>query len=236
MKPLILLHGALGSPSQFKPLAAALSQHYEVHCPPFPGHAGLPPRDFSMEGFAEDLERYISEKGLERPAVFGYSMGGYAALLLALHRPGLLERVCTLATKFQWNPESAAREAQMLQPEVMEQKVPVFAQALQVRHAPLDWKEVAAGTAALMKQLGNNPPLTDEALSTLRLPVELLLGAKDAMVTLDETLGACKAIPGATLGILPATPHPLEKVDVELLALMLRKFIEEKPALAPAGV
>jgi pimeloyl-ACP methyl ester carboxylesterase len=162
MRPLILLHGALGAPAQLQPLAEALAPHYAVHLPAFPGHAGAPAHSFGIDGFATFLENYIREAGLQQPLVFGYSMGGYVALHLAGLKPGLLGGIATLATKLAWNPESAAKEARTLEPAVMEQKVPAFVETLRSRHAPLDWKEVVQHTSSMMQELGIAPLLTED--------------------------------------------------------------------------
>ncbi|RYY99115.1 MAG: alpha/beta fold hydrolase [Chitinophagaceae bacterium] len=227
MKSLLLLHGALGSAVQLAPLAEALRGHYDLHLLGLPGHGGTPagPEGFSIPAFAGFVEHYISEKGLAQPAVFGYSMGGYVALHLAAMRPGLLGSIVTLASKLDWTPEGAAREVKGLQPDLIGQKVPAFAAALRERHHPLDWKEVLGNTAALMLELGRAPLLTPEVLSALALPVLLLVGDRDNLVTLSETQEAFRLIPGAQLGVLPATPHPLEKVDASFLAAHVRRFV-----------
>ncbi|RYZ19526.1 MAG: alpha/beta hydrolase [Chitinophagaceae bacterium] len=229
MRPLLLLHGALGGPDILQPLSALLQDQFTLYCPALPGHAGVPTEEYRMEGLVDFLEAYLDREGLERPLLFGYSMGGYAALALAARAPGRLGAVATLATKLHWTPEGATKEARMLQPETIEAKVPAFADALARRHAPLDWKAVVAGTAALMQDLGNNPLLTAEQYRRIADPVLLLLGDRDGMVSIEETRDAFAQISGAQLGLLPGTPHPLEKVPVELLAAMLRHFFENCP-------
>ncbi|RYY64940.1 MAG: alpha/beta hydrolase [Chitinophagaceae bacterium] len=229
MRPLLLLHGALGGPDTLQPLAALLQDEFAVHCPAFPGHAAAPATEYRMEELVDFLAEYLNRKGLERPLVFGYSMGGYAALALAARAPGRLGAVATLATKLHWTPEGAAREARMLQPDTIEAKVPAFAAALARRHAPLDWKAVVAGTAALMQDLGETPLLTAEQYRRISDPVLLLLGDRDGMASIEETRDAFTQISGAQLGLLPGTPHPLEKVPVELLAALLRHFLKTVP-------
>ncbi|TCZ65110.1 alpha/beta hydrolase [Flaviaesturariibacter aridisoli] len=224
MRPLLLIHGALGSPDTLQPLAALLRNQFTLHCPALPGHAGVPTAEYRMEGLVDFLATYLDREGLERPLLFGYSMGGYAALALAARAPGRLGAVATLATKLHWTSETAAKEARMLQPESIEAKVPAFAARLARRHAPLDWKAVVAGTAALMQDLGDHPQLTAEQYRRISDPVLLLLGDRDQMVSVEETRDAFAQISGAQLGLLPGTPHPLEKVPVELLAGMLRHF------------
>ncbi|MBK9228864.1 MAG: alpha/beta fold hydrolase [Ignavibacteria bacterium] len=48
--------------------------------------------------------------------IFGYSMGGYAALYAAKKYPGVIGKIFTLGTKFEWNEESSASEVKLLSP------------------------------------------------------------------------------------------------------------------------
>lgn len=227
MRPLLLLHGALGGPDTLQLLAARLQPHFSLHCPAFPGHAGVRASEYRMDALVDFLAGYVRAEGLERPLVFGYSMGGYAALALAAQQPGVLGGIATLATKLRWTPEAAAREGELLRPEVLEAKVPAYAAALAGRHG-LHWKEVVRGTAALLQGLGDAPLLNAAAFARIQEPVLLLLGDRDKMVSLDETLEAFQQIGGAQLGVLPGTAHPLEKVPVDLLSAQLLSFFQNK--------
>ena len=59
---------------------------------------------------------------------------------------------------------------------------------------------------------------TADALATVDLPVRVMVGDRDATVTLDETAAAYRALPRGELAVLPRTGHPLEQVDVTRLA------------------
>jgi pimeloyl-ACP methyl ester carboxylesterase len=72
--------------------------------------------------------------------------------------------------------------------------------------------------------LENVPLPGQDEFARLQLPVFLLLGDRDPMVTLGETLDAYQSIPGAQFAVLPATPHPIEKADPALLAFLLHRF------------
>ncbi len=226
MPDLLLLHGALGAASTLRPLQRALESHYRVHTLDFQGHGGAPMPDepFSIALFAEDTLRYLDQHQLRQVDIFGYSMGGYVALYLALHHPDRVGRIFTLASKFAWSPEAAAHETKMLQPEKVQEKVPAFANTLAQRHQPNDWKEVMRRTADMMLQLGNTPALDQEALSRVAIPVRLAVGDHDAMVTLQETAWAYEKLPKSSLLVMPDTPHPLEKVDMQRLQSEIRQF------------
>ncbi len=228
MKPLILLHGALGAANLLNPLRQALSEQYQVHTFNFSGHGGkpLPAEGLSIDLFAGELLQYMQTHNLQGAPVFGYSMGGYVALHLLKSHPGIMGKVITLATKFHWDPQTAERECSLLQWEKIEAKLPQFAQALAERHAPVNWKDLMGATAAMLRAMGTNAPLKPEDYADMNTPVLLLLGDRDKMVSLEETLAVYRSLPKAFMGMLPGTPHALEQVNPVLLAGLVRWFLE----------
>lgn len=226
MSNLILLHGAIGAADHFDGLVAGLRQDYNVHTMNFPGHGGKGmPEAYSIPLFADEVIKYMDDCALEKAAIFGYSMGGYVAMYCARQHPERIERVITLATKFHWDREVAAKEMQMLNADKIAAKVPAFAEALQKRHAPLDWKEVLQKTGDMLYGLGeaNTLQLTDYI--GIAVPCLVMLGDRDKMVTQEETIAVYKSLPNAQLAILPSTPHPIEQVDVALLSFFIRRFV-----------
>lgn len=215
----IVLHGALGSRHQFETL---LKEFGDAEFIEFPGHGTTPDSDmpWTIDLFANVLEERLGER--KNVDVFGYSMGGYVALTLALRRPELFRRIVTLGTKLHWTPESAEKESSRLNPGVIETKVPAFATDLARRHGAERWQNVLGRTAELMIDLGLSPRLTPHNISTLSVNVQYMLGDADEMVTLDETLAFRFATPQSNLAILPGTRHPIEKVRPELLSTVLR--------------
>lgn len=232
MEPLILLHGALGNRTQLEPLAEQLANSYEVHALNFPGHGGTPlPREFSIPYFAQYVQQYCQEKALEKVSIFGYSMGGYVALYLARHQHQLVHRVITLATKFHWDEPTSAKEVNMLQPEVIRRKVPQFAHTLQAQHAPTPWEEVLQKTAHMLEGLGRQNALTLEDYPHITVPCLIMLGDRDKMVSLEETIAVYRQLPNAQLAVLPNTSHPLERVSIARLSEMIRQALNERKAL-----
>ena len=166
----------------------------------------------------------MQERGIEQTDIFGYSMGGYVGLYLARHHPARVGRLFTLATKFDWNPDGAAREAAMLNPEKMQQKVPQFYAALQQRHSPNNLDELLHRTAAMMTALGEQPEVTLQDLAQIQTPVRVGVGDRDQMVSIEETVQIFRQIPNGQLAVLPATPHPIEKVPLPRLAAEIQEF------------
>lgn len=229
MHQLLLLHGAIGSSAQLQPLAEQLGSEYHSHLFDFPGHGGKDlPAEFSIKKFAEAVVDFLNDNNIIKTSVFGYSMGGYVAMYIAKYYPSLIDRVITLATKFEWSEAIVEKELKMLQPDVIEQKLPSFAETLKERHAPQNWKQMMQKTAAMLTALGKDNTLKLPDYTTITTSSLIMLGDRDKMVSLEETVAVYKQLPAASLAVLPETPHPIEQADMNLLALHIRRFINNK--------
>ena len=222
MSRLVILHGALGSAHQFEALARDVEADEVIE---FYGHGSQPDVDqpWTMDLFVDQLE-----EALDGPSViYGYSMGGYVAIELSKRRPDLVTRVLTTGTKLKWSPEESAKEVKMLNPDVIEQKVPHFAADLARRHGSDHWKTVLKKTADLMVDLGANPRLTTDTMSQVSIPVMYMIGDRDEMVTMEETIDFYRATPDAQLAVLHNTRHPIEKVRTDMLAWYVGDFLRK---------
>jgi pimeloyl-ACP methyl ester carboxylesterase len=241
---LLIVHGALGSAEQMAPVADAARAHEvfaAVHTLELPGHGRTPALSdaesdaesdaaFSMPAFADVIAARVRELAPQRVLVFGYSMGGYAALLAEQMQPGLVAGIVTLGTMLAWTPEVAEAGARRLNPEGMRAKVPAFADALAARHAEAGgWELTLARTAALLRALGEAPPLTTTSVAQIAAPVRLLVGSRDDSVTLEESQRLAEAMPRAEAVLLDGVPHPIEKVPLDLLIAQLSPFASRLP-------
>lgn len=225
MKNLLLLHGAIGSKEQFSELAAFLNHKCIIHVLDFSGHGYNKKEDnFSIALFAADVLDYLKENNIECIDIFGYSMGGYVTMYLARHHPGKVGRIFTLATKFMWSTEIAACEVKLLDAGKIVEKVPAFAQQLEQRHKLADWKNVLSQTAAMMVEMGENPPLQADDYAAIEHTVQLGIGDSDKMVTLTETVDVFGKLRNGSLLVLPSTQHPFEKVDLARLQFEIEHF------------
>ena len=227
MQQILLLHGAIGAANQLSLLQEELADSFSVYRLNFKGHGGSPyaAAPFSIKLFAAEVIAFLDKKEISSIPVFGYSMGGYVAMYLAKYHPEKINKIITLATKFNWDETIAANETKMLNAQKIETKLPEFAAALQKRHAPNDWKTVLEKTAAMLIEMGKDNPLKPEDYPAILHPVLLMLGDRDKMVTLDETVEVYKNLPKAQLTILPNTAHPIEMVDQARLAYEIRSFL-----------
>lgn len=228
MGNILLLHGAFGAMDQLADLENSLVDSYVVHRLNFSGHGGSPftGESFSIELFATEVIDFLDKNEIETINLFGFSMGGYIAMYLAIHHPHRINKIVTLATKFNWDTTIAVKEAKMIDPDNIEKVLPAFANSLQKRHAPNDWKTLLQKTAAMLLQMGKDNPLKPDDYASIHHPTLLMLGDRDKMVSLEETLVVYKKLPNAQLAILPNTSHPLEMISNDRLAYELKSFLQ----------
>ena len=233
MQSLILLHGALGTASAMVPLAKALDGFAEVHVLDFSGHgkADWPQGSFSIETFERDVLRLMDANGVEAAHLFGYSMGGFVGLRLAAQYPQRIKSLTTLATKFAWDEATCEKEASMVDADVLEAKVPRFIAMLNALHDG-GWRPVVEATQTMLRGM-HRYRFSPEVLAAIQTPVRLMLGDRDKMVSLAETLDAYKALPNSSLAILPDTPHPLDVADTDLLSRLIMQMLNKEVSPEP---
>jgi pimeloyl-ACP methyl ester carboxylesterase len=223
---LILLHGAVGSKSQFDELRAILSSQFDVHAFNFSGHGGDSAIEtYSIDLFVQNTLNFMQVHQLESAHFFGYSMGGYVALKLAKDYPGRAQKIITLGTKFKWDPESAAKDVRMMNPDIIEQKIPGYAAMLAVRHHPGDWKSIMSRTAEMMTALGAGLAMTSSDFESIPHQVLISIGAEDHMVSVEESTVVANLLPHGSLRVIEGVKHPLDGIDKSMLSSLIKDYV-----------
>lgn len=229
MQHLLLLHGALGSPHYFDFMQAVWNEKYTVHTPIFEGHAGtkLHTDVLTIAYYVEQLAAYCDSHQLENIYLFGYSMGGYIALAFAIKYPKKVDKIMTLATKYHWSTQIAIKETSFLNPTLILEKVPKYAQQLQTLHGDEQWDILVNAIAQLLRHLGDNPILNEQNLKEIACRVQVMVGDKDTMVSIDESRQLADAIPCSNFAILPNSIHPFEKINQKLMLQLMDDFFTQ---------
>ena len=93
LPPLLILHGLLGSARNWGAVVKSLGEQRRVIALDLPNHGSSPWTEVMDYPFmAREVAKVIEHLG-GRAAVMGHSMGGKAAMVLALTRPELVERL-----------------------------------------------------------------------------------------------------------------------------------------------
>ena len=94
-RPLILLHGGLGSGEMFGPILPTLAANHQVIAVDLQGHGRTADidRPIDIRLMADDVAALIDHLGLEKPDVLGYSLGGGVAFFTAVKYPNKVGRL-----------------------------------------------------------------------------------------------------------------------------------------------
>lgn len=117
-RPLVLLHGGLGSGEMFGPILPALAAGHRVITADLQGHGRTADidRPLDIRLMADDIAALIRHLGLERPDVIGYSLGGGVAFWTAVKYPDLVGRLVMVSANIRRDaiyPEMLAQQGQM---------------------------------------------------------------------------------------------------------------------------
>ena len=227
--PLLLLHGALGSKEQLVSLQEKLSSERAVFVLDFEGHGkSKSESDFSIELFTQNVFDFLEENKISKVAIFGYSLGGYVAFNFALRHPDMVEKIISLGTKFDWNPEFANKEIKMLNPEAIQMKVPAFAERLKQLHGNGNWHNVVLKTAKMMQNLGENPSLKEADFHKLNISALICLGELDVMSTEIESKNVSNWLQNGQFQLIENLKHPIETVPVDKIVAIITTFLNKE--------
>src|SRR4051812_10241615 len=121
-RPLVLLHGGLGSGEMFAPILPAFAADRQVILPDLQGHGRTADidRPLDVRTMGDDIAALIDHLGLDRPDVVGYSLGGGVAMQVAMRHPEKVGRLVSV---------SAGIRRDATYPEILEQQGQVGAAA-----------------------------------------------------------------------------------------------------------
>lgn len=90
----VLLHGLLGSGTNWLGVARALAGTYCVYAPDLPGHGCAPAlAELTWPALARAVAAFLDAEGLPAASIVGHSLGGKVAMQLALQFPARVRRL-----------------------------------------------------------------------------------------------------------------------------------------------
>src|SRR6266851_8625189 len=117
-RPLILLHGGLMSNETFGAVLPQLAERHQVIAPDLQGHGRTADidRPIDVRLMADDIAALITDLGLDKPDVVGYSLGGGVALLTAIKYPAMIRRLVAVSANIRRDaiyPDMLAQQGQV---------------------------------------------------------------------------------------------------------------------------
>jgi pimeloyl-ACP methyl ester carboxylesterase len=100
--PLVALHGGFADARNFGANLDALASRFHVYLPERRGHGHTAdvPGPISYQAMAEDTIAFLEQVVREPARLVGHSDGANVGLLVALHRPDLVERLVSISANF----------------------------------------------------------------------------------------------------------------------------------------
>lgn len=233
---LLLIHGNVASSLWWERVMALLPPGIKVYAPDLRGcgDSDKPAGEWSMHDLADDIYRFTRAVGVERATVVGHSLGGAVAQQLTVERPELVERLVLLNSAepagLQTPPDKYAQiEAIAQQPEMVKMVLGMMAPT-----APKDAyydrvmaESVAKCTGAWIRNghALDRMNLVNE-VGGIAVPVLILFGQKDILVTPEMMERAHQQIPGSVLEMWPEVGHSANLEDPERFTRRLVAFLE----------
>jgi 3-oxoadipate enol-lactonase len=222
--PVVLLH-AFPLCREMWSAQRGLADRFRVITPDLFGFGGspVPAAGWTMESMADALAEFLPGIGIGGSVVLGgLSMGGYVALAFARRHPDRLRGLVLADTRAEADTtEARANRDRMIAfarentaEAVVEQMLPKLLGEFTRTNRPDVVAEVGRigsaqsvdGVAAALAALRDRPDATP-ALSSIRVPTLVIVGAEDALTPPDVARKLADAIPGAKLEVIPTAGH-----------------------------
>ena len=93
-RPVIILHGLLGSSQNWSGIGRALERSFAVFAVDLRNHGNSPHvKGMSFSAMAKDVKTFMEEQGLVRATLIGHSLGGKVAMRFAMDYPDCVENL-----------------------------------------------------------------------------------------------------------------------------------------------
>src|SRR5438128_9563659 len=116
-RPMILLHGGLGSGEMFGPVLPQLAERHQVITVDLQGHGRTADvdRPIDVRLMADDIAALIDHLGIEKPDLVGYSLGGGVAFFTASKYPEKVRKLVMASAHINSDAMPAEMRAQQAQ-------------------------------------------------------------------------------------------------------------------------
>jgi pimeloyl-ACP methyl ester carboxylesterase len=244
-RPVVFLHGWLGSWRYWFPTIEVAAQHFRTFSFDFWGFGHSREREqvISIQNYSDQVVRFLDALGIERAMLVGHSMGGMVALKTAINHPDRVTQVATVGApivgdSLSWllkltdRPLFADAFARMpwLRRSLFnfflgETKDPAV-------HEVLD-DSVKSSSDTLRRSVSSmwRTDLRPE-LPRLRVPTLIVHGGRDDIVHPNQA-DLFDNVPAAQVVLMPSSRHFPFLDEAELFNDVLLRFLKQAPQAAP---
>ena len=245
-RPLILLHGGLGSGEMFGPVLPLLAERHQVVVADLQGHGRTADidRPLDVRLMAGDIAALIDHLGLDKPDVVGYSLGGGVALQTAARYPAKVRRLVMVSANLR--PDAIYPEMRVQQGQVnaaaaeFMKETPMYQLYQRVAPRPEDFPRLLTKIGEAMAQdFDFTEEVRDLQMPTLVVAADADMAPPSHYVEVFKLLGGGlrdggwmgegRPNGGHALAILPGLTH-YNIGNSPLLAAATLAFLQEQPA------
>jgi len=235
--PLVLLHGALSATgTSFGALLPDLARSRRVIAVEQQAHGRTADvdRPLTIEHMAEDTLALLRHLGVERPDLFGYSLGAGIALQIAVQHPDRVRRAVLASVTYDtsgFHP-GLLDGIDALRPELLA-GTPWQEEYARIAPIPDDWTTLVEKVKRLD---ASSQGWTAEQIRSIEVPVLLVIGDSDIVrpehaVEMFRMLGGgvegdSAGLPRCQLAVLPGTTHVTLVTRRQWLVSMVEGFLD----------
>jgi pimeloyl-ACP methyl ester carboxylesterase len=209
-KTLVLLHGVNDQAGTWAAVVPELKKDFRLIVPDLAGHGESEPKTgpIMFDNMVARVDAILAKENASKVTIAGNSMGGWVAMLYAFDHADKVERlVLEDSSGIAWDLSGVP-----LAPKNREEADKM----MKAVHGP-ETKTPEVVLDALLAR--KNPPMTriglqdvmihivDARLKELKMPVTILWGRDDGILSLDYAKALTEKIPGATLQIIDGAAH-----------------------------
>lgn len=235
-QPLLLMHGAFMSVDSMAPFVSRLAESRQVIAvdAQLHGRTADIDRPLTYENLGDDGAAVLRHLGIEHADIVGYSMGGAAALQLAIRHPGLVRKLVPISITY--NMDGA-------HPEMLPAIETITPEMFAGSPWEASYKEVAPNPDAFptlvekIKALDLAPyDVPADDIRAIAAPTLIVLGDSDGTrlehaVEMFHLLGGgvfgdLGGMPKSQLAIIPGTSHLGILEHAEWISAMITAFLD----------
>ena len=221
-RTVVLLHGGLGNSDDLLDSigSADLQASFRLFAFDRRGHGYTADTEepFHYDDMATHAITVLERLGAaSKVHLVGWSDGGIVAMLVALRRPDLVDRLVLIGTNFHFD---GVHELDLSD----DGPPPVMLEAY-ARRSPDGADHFAVVVEKFMAMVTTEPTLTTDDLARLAHPTLVLVGDDD-LVRLDHTVALYEALPAGRLCVVPGASHAVVIERPQLVAATITDFLQ----------
>lgn len=242
---MIVLHGLFGAARNWRAIAKGLAGSHRVWTLDLRNHGNSPwDGDMSYTAMAGDVRAFMARHGLEGAAVMGHSMGGKAAMTLALTDPDLVGALIVVDIAPVARPPDLRsyvkamagidlsrvkrrnEAGELLAPVVKDRSVRAFLlQNLEMKDGALRWRLNLEAIDRQMEQVGGFPDLLGRRYGG---PTHFIAGALSAYVRPEHRDLILRLFPDTTMSVIAGAGHWVHAEKPDSFLRAVQRFLDEQ--------